>query len=120
MSNMKSNLCKIRDVYRAIIDFENSINRDFGLTLNEAMLLCCLSSHDKITSTEISEALGLTCSNTSKVIKSVESKKLIKRSMGNEDKRSMLFNLTSKGEAKLTDMQLCTKELPDALKQIIS
>lgn len=119
MSDIKSNLCKIRELYRAILEFEAEINKTHGLTLNEAMLLCCLSGNGILSSTEISEALGLSCSNASKVIKSVEEKKLIKRSLSAEDKRSMLFRLTAKGESKLSEMQLCTQELPENLRRYL-
>jgi DNA-binding MarR family transcriptional regulator len=119
MPDIKCNLCRIRELYRAIIEFENHINTQYGLSLNEAMLLCCLSDRSMLSSTEISEALGLTCSNTSKVIKTVEGKKLIRRILSKDDKRSMLFRLTSKGEKKLSEMDVCTEELPDELKRYI-
>jgi DNA-binding MarR family transcriptional regulator len=120
MADIKCNLCKIRDLYRSIVEFENHISTSYGLSLNEAMLLCCLSDKEKLASTEISEALGLSCSNTSKVIKSVENAKLIKRSMGTTDKRSMLFRLTPKGIKKLEEMDICAQELPENLKKYLS
>ena len=72
-------LCKIRDVYRAIAEFETQFMQQYNLSLNEGMLLCTLLNTPRLTSGEIAEALGLTCSNTSKLIRSVEEKKLIAR-----------------------------------------
>ena len=54
------------------------------------------AQYSKLTSSEIAEALGLSTSNTSKVIRSVEGKKLITRLIGKEDKRQMRFLLRQK------------------------
>jgi DNA-binding MarR family transcriptional regulator len=80
-----------------------TFQRDYGLCLNEGMLLCSLKSQ-KLTSGEIADALGLTCSNTSKVIKSVESKGYVKRTLGKGDKRQMYFSITKPGLEKLNEM----------------
>ncbi len=77
----------MRDIYRAIAEFEVKFMQEFDLSLNEGMLLCTLLNTPKLTSSEIAEALGLSASNTSKVIRSVEDKKLITRLVGKTDKR---------------------------------
>lgn len=66
--------CKIRDFYRAITDFETRFEKRYGLCLNEGMLLCCLRQEPRLSSGDIAKLLGLTHSNTSKVIRSVEKK----------------------------------------------
>lgn len=102
---MKSlNLCSLRDIYRLIKDFEVQFQQEHGLCLNEGMLLCGLSA-GKHTSTEIAEMLGLTCSNASKVIKSVESKGLLERSLGVNDKRQMYFSVSASGRIKLEEFK---------------
>jgi len=108
-------LCKIREIYRAIDEYENKIVHDYGLSLNEGMLLCCIQEYGKTSSTDIAKALGLTCSNTSKVIKSVETKKFIKRSLDNKDKRVMLFSITEEGNKKINAVMADTKELPSTI-----
>ena len=50
-------LCKIRDVYRAIAEFEVQFTQMYDLSLNEGMLLCTLLNAPKLTSSEIAEAL---------------------------------------------------------------
>ena len=72
-------LCKIRDLYRAIAEFETRFEKAHHLCLNEGMLLCCLSRKKRLSSGEIAEQLGLSNSNTSKVIRSVEDKGYIER-----------------------------------------
>ena len=40
-------LCKIRDVYRAIAEFEVQFTQMYDLSLNEGMLLCTLLNTPK-------------------------------------------------------------------------
>ena len=62
------------------------------------------------------EALGLTHSNTSKVIASAERQRLIKRRMDKDDKRRMFFTLTPGGEERLATLKSDTMELPELLR----
>ena len=112
-------LCKIRDVYRAIAEFEVQFTQMYDLSLNEGMLLCTLLNTPKLTSSEIAEALGLSAS-TSKVIRSVEGKKLITRLIGKEDKRQMRFSLTTEGKNRISDIKNATFELSELLQQVVS
>ena len=113
-------LCKIRDVYRAIAEFEVQFTQMYDLSLNEGMLLCTLLNTPKLASSEIAEALGLSASNTSKVIRSVEGKKLITRLIGKEDKRQMRFSLTTEGKNRISDIKNATFELSGLLQQVVS
>lgn len=112
-------LCKIRDIYRSIAEFEVQFMQMYDLSLNEGMLLCTLLNSPKLTSSEIAEALGLSASNTSKVIRSVEDKKLISRLIGKEDKRQMRFSLTAEGKNRITDIKNATFEMPDLLQKAV-
>ena len=113
-------LCKIRDVYRAIAEFEVQFTQMYDLSLNEGMLLCTLLNTPKLISSEIAEALGLSASNTSKVIRSVEGKKLITRLIGKEDKCQMRFSLTTEGKNRISDIKNATFELSELLQQVVS
>ena len=113
-----NDLSKIRDVYRAIVEFENEFIRVYDLSLNEGMLLCTLLERPKLTSGEIAEVLGLTASNTSKVIRSVESKKLITRLIGSEDKRQMLFTLSKEGKERIHAIKHSDIELSEILQKV--
>ena len=112
-------LCKIRDIYRTIAEFESQFEKEFDLSLNEGMLLCSLNDNQCLSSTEIAKNLGLTCSNTSKVIRSVESKGFIERTLGKEDKRQMYFTLTSEGEKMIKKIKTSPLDVPQSLKTII-
>lgn len=112
-------LCKIRDMYRAIAEFEARFEKVYQLGLNEGMVLCCLSRMEKLSSGEIAEQLNLTNSNTSKVIKSMESKGFIRRTIGDNDKRQMNFSLTSEGEMKVREIEGGSIEIPELLKKLL-
>ncbi len=112
-------LCRIRDIYRSIAEFETHFEKVYGLCLNEGMLLCSLSKEERLSSGEIAGLLNLTTSNTSKVLKSVESKGLIGRVLGDKDKRQMYFSLTAEGREKLASVKCADMVMPDMLKLLI-
>lgn len=112
-----SKLCKIRDIYRSIYEFENSFQSKHNLSLNEGMLLCTLNESEH-TSTELANILGLTPSNTSKVIRLVETKGFIERKMGVIDKRLMHFKLTEFGRDKILEVKSDEMEIPELLKEL--
>ena len=110
--------CRIRDIYKAIANYEEQFQQTNGLSLNEGMLLCSLSKREELTSGQLAEELSLTNSNTSKVIKSVEQKGLIRRTFGTEDKRNMYFMLTEEGTQMLEKIKCSEVELPKVLKEL--
>ena len=111
--------CKIRDVYRAITEFEAQFEKRYGLGLNEGSLLCALHEVGRLSSGDIAKQLNLTQSNASKVIRAAENKGLIQRSLGDDDKRQMYFSLTPEGERCLTQLHCCDIEVPVVLKQLL-
>ncbi|MBP3837573.1 MAG: MarR family transcriptional regulator [Prevotella sp.] len=115
----KQKICRIRDLFRAITSLENMFQEAFDLNLNEAMLLCLLNEESSMTSTEIAEKLGLTASNASKVLGSVERKKLVKRSLGKTDRRQMHFKLSEQGQEKLGHIDCGRIELPEILAPLM-
>lgn len=112
-------ICKIRDIYKAIGEFEEDFIKRFDLSLNEGMLLCYLQEKGELTSTTLAKELQLTCSNTSKLIKSVEEKEYIERKLGTQDKREMYFSLTSKGDNILNHIKTSNIDLPKELKRVL-
>lgn len=111
-------LCKIRELYRAISEFESLFIEVHDLTLNEGMLLCCLDRFGKSSAREIANKLNISASNTSKIIKNVEDKELISRLLCKEDKRQMYFELTRKGKIKVDKINKNTIQEPSPLKEI--
>ena len=112
-------LCKIRDLQRAIYLFELDFEKEHGIGLNEGMALCSLYKNEKLSSGELVEMLGLTASNTSKVIRSIEDKGFIERQLGSEDKRQMYFTLNKKGKDLIESIKCREMILPQLLSDII-
>lgn len=114
---MEETLCSIRDIYRSIRNFELEFQKEHDLSLNEGMLLCSLKE-GKHSSGEIADMLGLTNSNASKVIKSVEDKGFIKRMLGEGDKRQMYLCITNEGKDKLKEIKCEDAKLNAVLSEI--
>ena len=111
-------ICKMRDIYKALSIFETAFEKVYGISLNEAMVLCALREAGKeITSTAIAERTEMAPSHTSKVIRAVEDKGLIRRALGEVDKRQMYFSLT--GKKRLNELDLDKVEIPEMLKPLI-
>ena len=112
-------LCKIRDIQRAVVCFESRFEKTYGICLNEGMALCSLCKSVTLSSGEIGELLGLTSSNTSKVIRSVENKGLVQRVIGSEDRRPMYFSLTDKGRDLILSIKCEEIETPELLNDLL-
>ena len=108
-------LCRIRDLQRAVNQFEAAFEKRYGICLNEGMALCSLSNAERMCPGRLGELLGLTPSNTSKVLRSVEGKGYVNRELGTNDKRQMYFSLTEAGRAELERLQPCRVALPELL-----
>ncbi len=110
-------ICLIKDIYRAINDFEDKFDNEFGICINEGLVLCSLKDK-QLSSSEIAEHAGLKLSHASKLIKAVEEKEYINRSIGNSDKRYMNFELSEKGLEMLKKIENNPLEIPELLQPI--
>ncbi len=115
---MEETLCKIRDVYRSIAEYESHFKEAYNICLNEGMVLCSLAKTDQLSAGELAGLLGLTTSNTSKVIASVEKKGFIERTLNSGDKRQMHFSLTPSGKKLLQQIKKGQLKLPKILGNI--
>ena len=87
-------LCKIRDIYRAIAEFEAQFEQAYGLSLNEGMLLCTLLSRGKLSSSEVAQ-------------------------VGREDKRQMYFVPTPAGKELIGRIKAAHFDLPPLLAEAV-
>lgn len=101
--NMES-ICAIKDIYKTLYQFEKAFAEVHDITINEAMLLCCLKDGETKSAGMISEYIGLSNSRVSKVITAVENKGYIRRNINKNDKRQMFFSLTPDGKEKIRQM----------------
>lgn len=113
-------ITKIRDIFRAISTFENGLQQQIGLNINEAMLLCLLSEHEQpMLAGEIADEKGLTRSNASKVIAALERDGLIRRRACSEDGRCQRFHITKHGLEKLDQLHCDSICVPEELKEMV-
>lgn len=97
-------ICKLKDIYKALYNFEKEFADKNGITINEGMILCCLKDGTSKSANELCEFVGLSNSRVSRVINTVETKGYIVRSMGAVDKRQMIFTLSESGKSKVEEM----------------
>ena len=83
------------------------------------MLLCFLAGQGSASASELSDELGLTHSNMSKVLASAEKTSLISRKLNPADKRGMIFSLTDEGRIRLASIHCEELVIPDLLKGIL-
>lgn len=113
-------ICQIKDVYKALYAFEKEFAENYGITINEAMLLCCMKDGESKVAGEITEYVGLSNPRVSRIINSAEEKGLIVREMGVKDKRKMIFTLTSAGKKKIKEMRTGEIRLNPVLTRLIN
>ncbi|HMA69136.1 MAG TPA: MarR family transcriptional regulator [Candidatus Mcinerneyibacterium sp.] len=105
-------LCLLKDIFKKIYKFESSLQKKFSLSINEILTLCTLSGK-KMSSSELAEDIGVSPSRMSRIIKKLEDKEFIERSLSKKDKRKMFFNLTLKGEKHLKKLKKSDISIPD-------
>ncbi len=111
-------LCRIREIHRLICGLEESMQQSCGVGFNEGMLLCTLSHEGRCSSGRVAELLGLSASNASKVIASVEKKGLVGRIVDQGDRRRMLFALTPHGERCMERIKCDPAQAEELLEKI--
>ncbi|MDL2323352.1 MarR family transcriptional regulator [Bacteroidales bacterium OttesenSCG-928-A17] len=112
-------ICQIKDIYKALYSFEKEFAKNFNMTINEAMLLCCMKDGKPHSAFEIAEFIGLSNSRVSKIIMSVEERGWIIREIGAEDKRKMIFSLSQEGERIVKTMKKQSIPLDDVLSKLV-
>lgn len=112
-------ICRLRKIYKAITAFETQVEASLGVNINAMMLLCLLSERENLSAGEIADEMGLTRSNASKVIASLEKSGSIRRHICKEDGRSMRFHLTWQGEELLEHVHCDSLQLPEELRKVV-
>ncbi|MFA5713021.1 MAG: winged helix DNA-binding protein [Bacteroidales bacterium] len=115
---MKGKICLLRDICNSIGRFETLFLNEHSITLNEGMVLCSLKEGSR-SSGEIAKEINLACSNTSKLIRTIEEKGLIERGVGVEDRRQMYFSLSESGKSKLKEIEGSKLEFEEPLKSLL-
>lgn len=111
-------ICKLKDIYKALYQFEKDFSENNGITINEGVVLCCLKDGKPKSANELCDFVGLSNSRVSRVINTVETKGYISREMGSTDKRQMIFTLTELGKNKIKEMLAKDMDLSGLVTQI--
>lgn len=109
----------MRDLMRSLSELETQLEETYGVTLNEAMILCSVGS-EIVSAGDITSCTGMTPSHTSKTIRSVENKGLLSRKLGEHDKRQMYFVLTRKGKNCLERIKEKGIDVPEWLASLFA
>lgn len=100
MTDMKSLFNPIKESWRQLQKFDHLLKSSHNLSLDEVILLCCISENCKCQG-DIARETGLTPTQASRVLSSLEKKALIERALDKDDKRKMIFTINPQGSDKL-------------------
>ncbi|TVQ16728.1 MAG: MarR family transcriptional regulator [Bacteroidetes bacterium] len=92
--------CQIKKSWRRLQKLDQDLRQQADISLDEAIVLCCLSQRCKCQG-NVAEETGLTTTQASRVLSKLEDKQLIERSIDAADKRKMIFTLSPSGHQTL-------------------
>lgn len=111
-------VCKLREFGQQIRDFERQLLKDYGVSLNEMVVLYSIGS-ERVVIKELSLRTGISIYNVSKIIHSAESKNLLRCLVGKDDKRQKFLLLTDKAKKCLTNFENSGMEIPNSLVKLL-
>ena len=111
-------ICLIKEIYRSLYQFEKDFLEMNQVSINDAMVLCCLKGSEEKSAGDICDFVGLSNSRVSKVLCAVEEMGYIQRRLGSIDKRQMFFSLTEAGKFKLQEMKGKSPQLTKFISKI--
>jgi DNA-binding MarR family transcriptional regulator len=104
--DLRQLLQSFRQIARALDVQSRRIDRQFGLTLPQLIVLQCVSELGEVTSRTVSAAAGLSPPNVVGVMDKLEAKGLIRRYRSTSDRRIVHTELTERGRAVAADAPL--------------
>lgn len=112
-------LISIRKIIQAIDIQSSKLNRQYGLTGPQLIVLHGISHHGKISITPLSKASNLSQATTTVIVKRLEEKGYIVRKKREDDKRSVSLFLTDNGkEVVKTHPPLLQEEFAERFAKI--
>ena len=112
-------ICAMRDVFRAMTNFESAFEKVYRISLNEAMILCSLKcSTERMTATNLAKQTDFEPVAYIKNAPDTGGKELIIRTLGNEDRRQMYFHLSQAGKQRVNELELDKVEIPELLRPL--
>jgi DNA-binding MarR family transcriptional regulator len=97
VDELRAILKSIRRIARAVDVCSRQIDRDFGLTLPQLIVLTCVRDLGEVTSRAISEAADLSPPTVVGILDKLEAKGLIERYRSTRDRRIVHTRVTTSG-----------------------
>lgn len=109
----------MRELNKALAALEESLVEMYGLSLNEAMVMCSMCG-GKLSAGEISQATGLRASHLSKVLRSIEDKGFLIREFCDRDRRKVCFSLTEDALRRMDRLRREGLPVPELLRDFFA
>ena len=107
-------LCSIRKIQTALKRFEETLKKETGLSLNDALCLCSIGK-DFHEPSAISKQLELSPSRITRVLDTLEVRGYISRRISDTDRRGIWVELTDDGKAIIEKYQCTEIRVPQEL-----
>ena len=122
MASEKTRIRQIRQHSRQLVrelDIVNGVYLGTGFTISQCHVLFELSTHQSLNLMELADNLLIDKSNTSRTVKKLVEKGLVKSQNAVNDKRQKLFSLTARGEKVIRTMgSLADQQVGDAIDNL--
>lgn len=100
-------------------DFAEMCITQFNLSRSQWRIMVLLQQHQMLTAKEICEMTNMEKVMVSRAVKELEQRKLIKRKVNKEDKRSLFLELTAKGKKTIEKLMPAVSDWQKDLKKKI-
>lgn len=97
-------IVKLKNIYKALYDFEKQYLDLNGVTINEAIILNTLIDNKPKIAKDLYASVGLSKSRVSRILSDLENKGYITRKISKEDRRNIFFQLTYAGASKAKEI----------------
>lgn len=97
-------IVKLKNIYKALYDFEKQYLDINEVTINEAIILNTLIDNKPKIAKDLYSSVGLSKSRVSRILSDMEKKGYISRKISKEDKRNIFFQLTHAGISKAKEI----------------
>ncbi len=102
--------------YRALADFMTRQLKPFEISLSEWKLLGHLQEVDSMIPSEIAQLLGIKLPSSTRLLKNLEAKRLVRRQQSEVDSRMIHAHITDKGTGLVLEAE---KQLRPQLKKFL-
>jgi len=108
-------LCAIRKLQTSLRNFEDQLKQQTGLSFNDALLLCAVNK-GICEPSALAKELELSPSRLTRILDSLEKRKLVQRTLSIMDRRSLTVALTETGSEMVQTYNCSELNLPSELQ----